>query len=103
MRVVVEEHDEVGAGAGLDGGGDARLKVVAVDRLEIDLDPEGLLRLRQDLAAKELVGGGDEIVPAQPMNGRRLRVGRRPAGGQDRGEAAGVRGKRRIVSEAYDE
>src|SRR5712692_2479037 len=34
VRPVVEHHNDVGAGAGLDRGGDARLQVVEVDELE---------------------------------------------------------------------
>src|SRR6185503_21297769 len=62
----------------------------AVDGLQVDLDAEVLLRLRQQLLAQELVGRGDEIVPAQPVHGGGLRVRRRAAGGQDAGHAAGL-------------
>ena len=101
MRVVVERHDQVGTGARLDGGGDARLQVVAVDRLEVDLDAERLLGLRQHFLAQQLIGGRNEVVPAQPVHGRGLRVGGRPAGRQDAGHAAGLCGQRTSAPDTF--
>ena len=49
LRVVVVEHDEVGSRPGLDGGRDARLQVVGVDGLEVDLDAERLLAFGEQL------------------------------------------------------
>src|SRR5262249_47504923 len=59
MRPVVERHDDVGAGPGLDGGRDPRLKIVGVDRLELDLDPERLAGLGKELLTQYLVAGRD--------------------------------------------
>src|SRR5262249_21128333 len=47
---------------------------------------ERLLALRGDLFFQELVGGGYEIGPAQPLDRRRLGIGRRAPRGQDRGQ-----------------
>ena len=88
MGVAVERHDDVGTGARLDAGGDARLQVVAVHGLEIDLDAERLLGLRHHLAAEHLVGRGNEVDPLQPMDGLLLGEGRRAASGQDAGHPA---------------
>jgi hypothetical protein len=88
VRPVVHGVDDVGAGAGLDRRGDARLQVVAVDGLERDLEPQRLLRLRQQLLAQQRVGGGNEIAEPQPVQRGVLRVGGRPAGGQDAGQRA---------------
>ena len=49
LRPVVERHDDVGAGAGLDRRGDARLDVVGVDGLDLELDAERLLAFLRDL------------------------------------------------------
>ena len=80
-----------GAGAGLDRRGDARLQVVGVDGLDLERDAGRLLAFLRDLALEQHVGGRHEIGPAQPVDGRPLREGRRPSAGQDGGEAAGVR------------
>ncbi len=79
---VVLEHEDVGARAGLDRGGDARLQVVRVDGLEGDLGPEGLGGLRH-LALQLDVGLGDEVHPAHPVELRALRERGRAARGQD--------------------
>ena len=92
LRVVVEQHDDVGTRARLDRRGDARLQVVAVHGLEIDLDAQRLLGGGQQLLAQQLIGSRHEVVPAQPVHGRALRKGGRAAGGQDAGHAAHERG-----------
>ncbi len=50
LRPVVEPQNDVGAGAGLNRRGDARLDVVGVDRLDGQLDAEVLLALLDDRA-----------------------------------------------------
>jgi hypothetical protein len=92
--MVVEQHEDVGTGPRLDCRRDSRLQVVAVDRLQVDLDAERLLALGDQLLAQELIGRGDEVVPAQPIQGRALSIGGRPAGRQDGGHAAGLRRQR---------
>jgi hypothetical protein len=77
LRVVVVQHHDVRAGAGLDRRGDARLQVVGVHRLEVDLQAERLGSFGQDGLAQQLVRGRNEIVPADPMD--------RTALGEDRG------------------
>src|SRR5215831_16569041 len=62
LRPVPQHLDDVGAGARLDGGGDARLQVVGVDELERDLGSQRLRRLR-GLAPQLDVGLGDEVDP----------------------------------------
>ena len=47
-----------------------------------------------DLAAQQLVGNRHEVDEFEPMQGRPLRVSRRPAGGENSGETAGPRGHR---------
>ena len=59
--------DDVGAAAGLDRRGDARLQVVAVDGLHRDLEPERLFGFGQELAAQQRVGYRHEIAEPQPM------------------------------------
>ena len=53
VRMVVEQHDQVGAGAGLNARRDARLQIVAVDGFELDLDAERLFRLGKQLGLAE--------------------------------------------------
>ena len=77
VRMVVERHDKVRTGARLDRRRDARLQVVAVDGLEVDLHPERLHGFRQHRLAQQLVRCRDEVVPLQPMHGRLLREHRR--------------------------
>src|SRR5438128_1112572 len=67
MRPVPEHLDDVGAAAGLDGGGDAGLEVVGVDELEGDLRPERLRGLRR-LALELHVRLRDEVHPAQDVD-----------------------------------
>src|SRR5580704_14879998 len=88
LRPVVERADDVRARPGLHRRGDARLDVVAVDGLDVELEAERLLALRRDLLAQQLVGSGDEVVPAQPVQRGALRERGRPAGGEDRRHAA---------------
>src|SRR5258705_922353 len=92
LRVVVEEHDDVGACARLNRRGDTRLQVVAVHGLEIDLDSQRLLGGRQQLLAQQLIGSRHEVVPAQPVDRRALGKSWRAASGQDAGHAAYDRG-----------
>src|SRR4030095_15512781 len=88
MGVAVERHDDVGTGARLDAGGDARLQVVAVDGLEVDLHAELFLGLRDPFLAGHLVGRGNEIDPLQPMDGLLLGIGGCAAARQDASHAA---------------
>src|SRR5258707_5253289 len=90
--MVVEDHDEIRTASRLDGRGHARLQVVTVHRLEIDLDPERLLGFRQQLLAQQLIGSRHEVVPTQPVYRRALCKRGRAAGGQDAGHAAHERG-----------
>ena len=76
----------------MNGRGHARLQVVAVHGLEIDLDSELFLGGRQQLLAQQLIGSRHEVVPAQPVYRRALRKCGRAAGGQDAGHAAQERG-----------
>jgi hypothetical protein len=69
----------------------ARLQIVAVDRLEVDLDADRLLGFRQELAAQKLVRCGNEVIPPDPMDCRRLGVCGRPAGRQNGGKATCLR------------
>ena len=88
LRMVVVQHHDVGAGAGLDRRGDARLQVVGVDGFEVDLDAERLGSFGQDRLAKQLVRGRNEVVPADPVHGARLREDRRLVRRENSGEAA---------------
>ena len=90
LRPVVEHHEDVGAGARLDGGGDARLQVVGVDGLELDLGAERLAGLRH-LALQLDVGLGNEVDPAHDVQLGALREGGRAARGEDSLDAAGER------------
>jgi hypothetical protein len=90
--MVVEEHDDVGTRARLDRRGDARLQVVAIHRLKIDLDSQRFLGGRYQLFAQQLIGSRHEVVPAQPVHRRALGKGWCAAGGQDAGYAACERG-----------
>ena len=63
---VVLEEEDVGARPRLDGGGDARLQVIAVDRLEDNFGAEGLRSLGH-LALELDVGFGDEVHPPHPV------------------------------------
>ena len=83
MGVAVERHDQVGTGARLDGGRDARLQIVAVHRLELHLDAEVLLGRRHQLLVEHLIGRRHEVDPLQPVDGLLLGVGRHAAGRQD--------------------
>ena len=99
LRPVVQAANDVGAGAGLDRRGGARLQIVAVDRLDIELDAESLLGLGRDLLLQERVGGGNEVIPAQPVNRCALRVGGSARRGEYRGDAAGLRRDRTRAGE----
>src|SRR5256885_14661108 len=74
LRPIVEHDEDVGARARLDRGGDARLQVVRVDRLEHDLRAERLGGLRH-LALELDVRLGGESDPADPVEPCPLRVG----------------------------
>ncbi len=56
--------------------------------------PSVFLALLGDLAAQELIGDRHEIDEFKPMQGRPLRVGRRPPGSEDAGQAAARGGQR---------
>src|SRR6185437_2002339 len=88
LRPIVESANHVRPGARLDCGGGARLDVVAVDHLDVELDAERLGAFRDDLVAQQLVGGRHEIVPAQPMDAGALRIGGRLAQSEHRTDAA---------------
>jgi hypothetical protein len=90
LRVVVVEHHDVGAGAGLDRRGDARLQIVGVDRLEVDLQAEGLGSFRQDRLAQQLVRGRNEVVPSDPVHRALLGEHRGLVRSQDAGETARI-------------
>jgi len=78
---VVLEVEDVGAGAGLDGGGDACLEIVGVDGLEDALGAQGLGGLGH-LPLQLDVRLGDEVDPAHPVQLGALSEGRRSAGSQ---------------------
>src|SRR6266404_4922265 len=86
VRPVVLEVEDVRARARLDGGRDARLQVVGVDRLELDLRAQRLLRLGH-LALELDVRLRDEVHPAHPVQGAALRERRRLPRGEDPGDA----------------
>src|SRR6266567_1362560 len=81
LRVVVEEHDDVGTCARLNRRGDTRLQVVAIHGLEINLDSQRFLGSRQQLLAQQLIGSRHEVVPAQPVYRCALRKSGRAASG----------------------
>ncbi len=83
IGLVVERHDQVGTAARLDRRRRARLQVVAVHRLEVDLHAEFLLGLRHQFLAKHRVGRRNEVDPLQPVDGLLLGIGRRATGRQD--------------------
>ena len=89
LRPIVDRADDVGTGAGRDGGRDPRLDRQPVDAFEIDLDAEVLLGLLVDLRSDHLVGNRYIVGPPDPMQGRPLREGGRPARGQNAGEPSG--------------
>src|SRR6185437_1570521 len=91
LRPVVEAADDVRPRARLDRRGGARLDVVAVDHLDGELDAQRLSAFRDDLLAQHLVGGRNEVVPAQPVERGALGIGRGTTGGEDGGDAAGPR------------
>jgi hypothetical protein len=80
--VVVGDHDDVGTGPALDGGGDPRLDVVLVDPLQADLDA-GLLAELPGLGLEEDVGGRDEVRPLQELEAGGLGERGRPSGRHD--------------------
>src|SRR5262249_58154216 len=55
LRPVVERADDVGTGAGGDGGGDPRLDCQPVDAFKVDFEPEDLLRQVVELGPDHLV------------------------------------------------
>ena len=83
LRPIADRHQDVGAGFRLDRRSDARLDAVTVDGFDLELDAERLLGFVGDLAAQQLVGNRHEVDEFEPMQGRPLRVSRRPAGGQN--------------------
>ena len=94
LRPVIDHENDVGPGAGLYCRGDPRLNVVGVDRLEGELDAERFVGLRQEFLAQKRVGGGHEIVDAQPVQRRALRKRRRTARGEDTRDFADFHRKR---------
>ena len=102
LRPVVEAADDVGSRARLDRGGCARLDVVAVDGLEGELDAERFFAGRNDLFAQQLIGCGYEVVPSQPVDRGRLRVGRRPAGRENGRNSSGPRRDRAGTGELQE-
>src|SRR5262249_42934292 len=82
---------QIRSAARLNGGRDARLQVVAVDRLEVDLDSQCLLGLGQQLLAQKLIGSGNKVVPAEPVNGSGLRIGGGAGGWKDTGPCTRLR------------
>src|SRR6516162_1950140 len=82
---VVDDHDDIGTGARLHRRSDARLDAIGINQLEIELDANVLLALRDNLGAEQLIRCRHEIGPAQPVNRRSLAKSRGPAGSQDRG------------------
>src|SRR5262249_38693194 len=101
LRPVVEYVDDVGAGARLNARGDPRLHVVTIDGLEVDLQAESLLGLRQQLLAQEGIRSRYKIVDAQPMKRGALGESRRPRCSQDAGHAPQLCGER-AASEARE-
>ncbi len=99
LRPVVDRHQDVGAGFRLDRRTDPRLHAVAVDGFDLERDAERLLGLVGDLAAQQLVGNRHEVDEFEPMQGRSLRISRRPPGGQDRREPATPSGHRTRAGE----
>src|SRR5439155_3850815 len=91
LRPIAEPKDDIRPRAGLNRRGNPRLDIIGVDALDIELNTKIFLALRGDLAAQQLVGGRDEIVPAQPMEGRLLRVSRSPPRRQEARDPAGLR------------
>ncbi len=91
LRPIAEPEDDVRAGAGLHRRGNPRLDIVGVDALDIELDAEILLALRGDLGLQQLIGSGNKVIPAQPMQSRLLGVSRCPACRQNAGDPGGLR------------
>src|SRR5205823_2709474 len=79
---------------GLDGGGGARLQVIAVYGLDVELDAERLVGSRGNFLFENLVGRRNKVIPAQPVHRRALGKGGRPRGGENSGNARGFRRKR---------
>ena len=57
----------------------------------LSLMPRAFLGLRRDLLLQERVGGGNEVIPAQPVNRCALRVGGSTRRGEYRGDATDLR------------
>src|SRR5207249_7437620 len=77
--------DDVGAALRLDGGRDARLQIVGVDELELDVGAQRLRRLAGLLLQLD-VAGRDEVDPAHDVQPGPLREGGGPMSGQDSGD-----------------
>ena len=91
LRPVVDRADDVGTGAGRDGGSNPRLDRQAIDGFEVELDAEVLLALLDDLASERLVGDRHIIGPSDPVQRRALGKSRRPPRGENPGESAARR------------
>jgi len=89
VRPVVEHLHDVGPGARLDRGGDARLQVVFVDGLEHDLHLHLLPVLRQ-LALELRLTLRNEVHAVEQLQARALGEGGRPAGCQYSGQPRGA-------------
>jgi hypothetical protein len=79
LRPVIDHENDVGPRPRLYCRGDPRLNVIGVDRLWHKLDAERFVAFGNNLAPEQLIGCGHEIGPAQPMQGGRLGIGRRPS------------------------
>jgi hypothetical protein len=95
----VLQEEDVGAAARRDGGSDAGLEVVGVDGLDRDLGAQGLPGLDR-LLLERLVGGRDEVHPADHVELLALRVGGGPAGRENPGEPG--RGGRRAARHLHE-
>src|SRR5215470_2629297 len=81
-RLIVENHNEVGTTSGLNGSRYSWLLVIAVHRLEVDLEAESLFGFGQQLFTEQLIRRRYEVVPPQPVDRGLLRV----CGGPTRGQ-----------------
>src|SRR5262249_17345256 len=73
MRMIVEQHYDIRAGACLDRGGDARLQVIEIDAFKLNLETERFLGFSQQVT-QHLIGSGNVIAPSQPVQACPLRV-----------------------------
>ncbi len=83
LRPIVQRTDDIRTRSRLNRGGDPRLDIVGVDGLDGELHAQRLLALGRHLSLEQLVGGGHEVVPAQPVDARCLGIGRSAARGEN--------------------